>query len=87
MNRLQRLSSSMDYFVTLNDNELIDPDQCIQTIEYTHPIYDQASMATQNKLSTLNKDRTFFCSYFGYGFHEDGASSALEVCRHFEVNA
>ena len=29
---------------------------------------------------------TFFAgAYWGYGFHEDGVRSALDVCRHFGV--
>ena len=86
MNRLQSLSTSTDYFVTLNNPHSIAPELLIKTIDYTHPVYTDASVGTQNRLPELNTGRTFFCgSYFGYGFHEDGVRSAVDVCRHFGV--
>ena len=87
MNRLQKLKTNTDYFVTLNPVRPIPKQHIITTIDYTHPIYDEAAFATQAGLDTLNDRRhTFFCgSYFGYGFHEDGARSALNVGRYFDV--
>lgn len=87
MNRLQKLKTSTDYFVTLNPVRPIPGQYVITTIDYTHPIYDEAAFATQAELDTLNdRCHTFFCgSYFGYGFHEDGARSALNVGRYFDV--
>lgn len=84
MNRLQHLDTQTDYFVTLNPKRPIPGEHVIEEIHYTHPIYDHASFATQRELDGLNGSRrTYFCgSYFGYGFHEDGARSAVQVARH-----
>ena len=80
MNRLQRLDTPTDYFVTLNNSTLID-DQCLlKTIHYTHPIYDLTSLNTQAELYKMQSDPIYFCgSYFGYGFHEDGIRSAISI--------
>ncbi len=88
MNRLQKLNTATDYFVTLNPVRPIAEEHVVKTIEYTHPVYDEAAFATQDELQTLNgRQHTYFCgSYFGYGFHEDGARSALEVGRLFDVD-
>ena len=41
------------------------------------------ALKNQNGLNSLqNKDNLLFCgSYFGYGFHEDGIKSALEMIK------
>ena len=44
-------------------------------------------MAAQRRRPEIQGvDGTFFAgAYWGYGFHEDGVRSALDVCRHFGV--
>jgi predicted NAD/FAD-binding protein len=44
-------------------------------------------LQTQNKLKKLNSaNHPFFCgSYFGYGFHEDGLKSAIDIGHHFGI--
>ena len=87
MNRLQKLSSSRDYFVSLNLEERIDPEHVIHRERFNHPVYNFASVATQKRLPSLNGvNRTLFCgSYFGYGFHEDAVRSAVDAAAHFGV--
>ncbi len=87
MNRLQKLPAENDYFVTLNPDRPIPERHIIRAIDYTHPVYDEAAFSTQTALDSLNGvNHTFFCgSYFGYGFHEDGARSALAVARRFDI--
>ena len=81
MNKLQGITSNQDYFVTLNDEENVSQDKIIKKINYTHPIYNPDSLSTQRKLHIIQgQNRTYFCgSYFGYGFHEDGARSGAQV--------
>ncbi|MGH7804511.1 MAG: NAD(P)/FAD-dependent oxidoreductase [Candidatus Binatia bacterium] len=81
MNRLQRLEAKRHYLVTLNDDSEIAPDRIIRRIAYEHPVYTMATLAGQARLRELNGERgTYFCgAYLGYGFHEDGARSGLEV--------
>jgi predicted NAD/FAD-binding protein len=52
---------------------------------YHHPVYDPNSLAARESHSEINgANRTCYAgAYWGYGFHEDGVNSALEVCRLF----
>jgi len=87
MNRLQRLKTTKDYFVTLNGDAWIDPDRRIESVTFHHPCYTFESLSTHKELDSINgKDRIFYCgAYCGYGFHEDGARSGLVVARKFGI--
>jgi predicted NAD/FAD-binding protein len=87
MNHLQRLVARDHYCVTLNPWKPVPTGEVIDEMVYTHPMYTFESMATQKELPTLNgKRNTFFCgAYFGFGFHEDGTRSAVEMARHFGI--
>ena len=88
MNRLQNLHTKQDYIVTLNPSEKITDDKLINSTTLMHPLYSFASMATQDKLRSMNGEHnTWFCgSYFGYGFHEDAVKSAVEVAQGFGID-
>ena len=45
--------------------------------------YDQKAINAQSELVKLQnqKDLLFCGSYFGYGFHEDGIKSSLEMLK------
>jgi uncharacterized protein len=81
MNLLQGIKSSTDFFVTLNDSEYINKELIIKKIIYHHPVYSPEALASQKRLHELQGIRnTWFCgSYFGNGFHEDGARSGAQV--------
>jgi predicted NAD/FAD-binding protein len=81
MNRLQSLSTERQLFVTLNP--VRPPKHILAAFEYTHPLFDAAALAAQERLHELQGDRnTWFCgSYFGYGFHEDALQSGLAVAE------
>ena len=85
MNMLQALEAKKIFCVSLNMENLIDPNKIIKKIIYHHPIYTIESIAAQKRLHEINgTDRIHFCgAYWGSGFHEDGLKSALEVCRQF----
>jgi len=87
MNRLQRLKTKKDYFVTLNGDAWIDPNRRIESVIFDHPRYTFESLSTHKELDAINgKDRIFYCgAYCGYGFHEDGARSGLAVARKFGI--
>jgi predicted NAD/FAD-binding protein len=87
MNRLQNLTTSTDYFVTLNPPFPVNLQKIIKKFVYTHPIYSFDSLNTQAHLPTLNGvQNTYFCgSYFGYGFHEDAVKSAVAVATQLGV--
>lgn len=85
MNRLQSLSAPVEFCVTLNRDRDIDPNRMIKKITYHHPVYRRKAPLAQKRWPEINGvNRTFFCgAYWGYGFHEDGVVSALQVCREF----
>ncbi len=85
MNNLQRIESDHDFLVTLNRADEIDRSTVLAEFEYDHPVFDGPAMAAQRRRPEIQGDRgTFFAgAYWGYGFHEDGVVSALDVCRHF----
>ena len=83
MNLLQNLQAEKDYFVTLNPITPPQPKDVIRKIVYEHPVFDQAAMQAQQSLHELQgKHNIWLCgSYFGYGFHEDGLSSSVELAK------
>jgi len=78
MNRLQSLDAELEYCVTLNRTEAIDPARIIRTIAYAHPVYTLAGQAAQRRYEEIGgRNRTHYCgAYWGWGFHEDGVASA-----------
>jgi predicted NAD/FAD-binding protein len=85
MNRLQCLSAPMEFCVTLNRDQDIDQTRVIKKLIYHHPVYRREAPSAQKRWAEINGvNRTYFCgAYWGYGFHEDGVVSALQVCREF----
>ena len=83
LNLLQNLKCDENIFLTLNPYFDIDETKILKKVRFTHPYYDQKALDTQVHLSKLqNKKDTLFCgSYFGYGFHEDGIKSSLEMLK------
>ncbi len=83
MNRLQGIKSKKRYFVTLNSIKAIKEKEILFKIDYEHPVFDTASINSQKKLAAINgNNNTWFCgSYFKYGFHEDAATSAINVAK------
>ena len=74
LNLLQNLKSEKNIFLTLNP---------IKKINFTHPYYDQKALDNQKNLKSIqNRENILFCgSYFGYGFHEDGIKSSIEMLK------
>ena len=83
LNKLQNLKTKNNYFLTLNPILKIENSKIIKKIEFTHPFYDKDSFKAQKSLIKLQgKNNSWFCgSYFGYGFHEDGLKSAINVAN------
>jgi predicted NAD/FAD-binding protein len=87
LNLLQRLNSSNTYCVTLNPNEKIDPARIIAKFDYDHPSFISGRDAVQrNHAQFIRRNGVSLCgAYWGFGFHEDGISSAARVCESFDV--
>jgi uncharacterized protein len=87
MNRLQRLTTSTPYVVSLNATDRINPRQVVDRMDYEHPIYTVESVGAQRRLPALNDGRIAFAgAYHGWGFHEDGCRSGVEAARALGVN-
>ena len=81
LNKLQNLKTEKNYFLTLNPFIPIEDSKVIKKVEFTHPFYDMKTINAQKYLSELQGvNNSYFCgSYFGYGFHEDGLNSGIDV--------
>ena len=83
LNLLQNLKCEENIFLTLNPYFEIDKSKILKKVKFTHPYFDQAALDFQSELKNLqNKRNILFCgSYFGYGFHEDGIKSSIEMLK------
>ncbi|BDU21657.1 FAD-dependent oxidoreductase [Dyella sp. GSA-30] len=81
MNLLQGIESPEPFVVTLNRSAAIDPDKILARMQYHHPVYNHAAVLAQaRKPEIQGRRRTWFAgAYWGWGFHEDGMRSAVEV--------
>lgn len=88
MNLLQSLDSPEPFVVTLNRTQAIDPAKILRRMVYHHPVYTHASVAAQKRRAEIDGvDRTWYCgAYWGWGFHEDGMRSAVDVSRALGVH-
>jgi uncharacterized protein len=81
MNRLQHIPRDKPLFVTLNPAREIDPSKVFASINYEHPIFNEAAGAAQRlfpKVQGVN--RVWFAgAWQGYGFHEDGLRAGLRT--------
>ena len=83
LNLLQNINCEKNIFLTLNPLKEIPNERIYKKIEFTHPYYDQKALDNQKNLKNIqNKENLLFCgSYFGYGFHEDGIKSSIEMLK------
>ena len=83
LNLLQNLKCKQNIFLTLNPFMKISEEKILKKVKFTHPYFDQNSLDNQKKLYALqNKKNILFCgSYFGYGFHEDGIKSSINMIK------
>ena len=83
LNLLQNLKINKNIFLTLNPFLNISEDKIFNRVSFTHPYYDKNTLLSQRQLNTIqNKQNILYCgSYFGYGFHEDGIKSSIEMIR------
>ncbi|MET0282548.1 MAG: FAD-dependent oxidoreductase [Steroidobacteraceae bacterium] len=89
MNLLQGIESREPFIVTLNRSEAIEPAKVLRRLQYRHPEYSVASVAAQRRKSEIQgQRRTWFAgAYWGWGFHEDGMRSAVDVAEGLGSNA
>jgi len=87
MNRLQKLSSSRDWLVTLNPPTPPASEMTHARITYHHPVFDAAAIHAQGRIDEIQGHRrSWYCgAWQGYGFHEDGLRSAVNVAGLFGI--
>jgi predicted NAD/FAD-binding protein len=81
LNMLQPLPCSTPVIVSLNPIDDPAPAAVIARFDYAHPVFDEAAIAAQGRLASLQGTRnTWFAgAWTAYGFHEDGLKSGLAV--------
>ena len=86
MNRLMRLTEPVDYVVTLNATDRVNPAAVLDTMVYHHPVYTPESVAAQRRLPGLHDGTTAFAgAYHGWGFHEDGCAAGVRAAESLGV--
>jgi uncharacterized protein len=83
INKLQPLPFEQPVIVSLNPQREIAPELVIGEYAYAHPVFDLEAIRAQADLPQLQgQQHTYFCgAWTGYGFHEDGLKSGLQVAR------
>ena len=83
LNRLQRIPFQQPVVVSLNPLQDIDPASIVGEYDYAHPVFDMAAINAQKSVPLLQgQQNTWFAgAWTGYGFHEDGLKSGLQVGR------
>jgi predicted NAD/FAD-binding protein len=83
LNLLQPLPFKQSVVVSLNPLREIAPTQVLGSYTYDHPVFDLAAIQAQKQLAALQgQQATYFCgAWTGYGFHEDGLASGLDVAH------
>jgi predicted NAD/FAD-binding protein len=83
MNALQGLDPACPLFVSLNPPVEPRDELTFARFACDHPQFDAAAFTAQKNLDTIQGiNRTWFCgAWTGYGFHEDGLRSGLDVAE------
>ncbi|MBY0563499.1 MAG: FAD-dependent oxidoreductase [Hyphomonadaceae bacterium] len=83
MNKLQRIESKEQLFLTLNPRTMPQEQTVLYDTEYEHPLFNAAAIRAQEQLWSLQGVRnTWYCgAHFGAGFHEDGLQAGLAVAE------
>ncbi|MBD3754501.1 MAG: FAD-dependent oxidoreductase [Gammaproteobacteria bacterium] len=87
MNRLQAIDCREPLLVTLNP--LVEPaaDKVFEKIVYEHPVFDPAAALAQETVQRHQGEAGiwFAGAWLGYGFHEDGLRSAVDLARRWQL--
>lgn len=88
MNLLQGIDAPETFVVTLNRSAAIAPGRVLARMTYHHPVQTHASVAAQARRGEVQgRHRTWFAgAYWGWGFHEDGLRSAVDVAQALGVS-
>ncbi len=83
INKLQPVPFGRPVIVSLNPVDAIDPKTILREFAYAHPLFDGRAIEAQRRLPAIQgRGNVWFCgAWTGYGFHEDGLKSGLEVAE------
>jgi predicted NAD/FAD-binding protein len=83
LNLLQRIPFAQPVVVSLNPLQPINPATIVGEYDYAHPVFDLKAIDAQKRVPLLQgQHHTWYAgAWTGYGFHEDGLKSGLQVGR------
>lgn len=83
MNALQSISSPQPFIVSLNRDHAIDPGKVLRRMRYRHPVQNAAALTAQTCKSEIQgvQNTWFAGAAWGFGFHEDGLRSGVDVAH------
>ncbi|MEI7670070.1 MAG: FAD-dependent oxidoreductase [Pseudomonadota bacterium] len=83
MNHLQGIDKNYPLLLTLNPIEKIKEEDIFDIHEFEHPVYNLEMIEAQNNFHKIQgKNASWFCgAHLRYGFHEDGATSGMNVAK------
>ena len=83
INLLQPVPFAQPVVVSLNPLREIEARHVHGVFDYAHPVFDLAAIRAQSLMPALQgRQHTYFCgAWMGYGFHEDGLKSGLDVLQ------
>ena len=81
LTRLMGLNARERYLVTLNATADIEPARVVSRQRMEHPLFTREAVAAQRRRDLISGvRRTWYCgAWWGHGFHEDGARSAIDA--------
>lgn len=88
LNRLQSIPGPTHYLVSVNPGDRVRSSAVVAEFDFAHPVYSMRTIEAQRALQDINgeRDTHYAGAYLGYGFHEDGVRSGVEVAAALGVS-
>ena len=88
LNNIQHVQSKENFFLTLNPCDYIDNQHIYKSTSFYHPIFNTNNKNLKSKIINRQGNKNIWVcgSYLGYGFHEDGIQSGLNVAEAINKN-